>query len=65
MQLDPHMLKAERSTKDLIAYVNMLCSAADVSARARATSFVRQLHNRRANHRRNMLSLMPGIRNIS
>ena len=32
MQLDPHMLIAERRTKDLIVDVNMLCSAAEVSA---------------------------------
>ena len=65
MQLDPHMLKAERSAKDLIVDVNMICSAVEVSARARATSFVRRLHSRRANHSRDMLSLMPGARNIS
>jgi hypothetical protein len=65
MDVDPHMLIAERRTKDLIEEVNMLCSTADVSARARVTSFVRQLHSRRANHRRDMLPLMPRIRNIS
>ncbi len=32
MQLDPHMLKAERSAKDLIVDVNMICSAVEVSA---------------------------------
>ena len=32
MQLDPHMLIAETRTKDLIVDVNMLCSAAEVSA---------------------------------
>ena len=32
MDVDPHMLIAETRTKDLIVDVNMLCSAAEVSA---------------------------------
>ena len=32
MQLDPHMLIPKRRTKDLFVDVNMLCSAAEVSA---------------------------------